>query len=301
MYDGVTFSIDEKSGYKEAEVIIKFLKDSNDIKQEAIYTQLRNDPYVSAENETQLNKIIEYNQFVDRYLAENYGIIPPAQYKQLSYTAPGNPSANAVDWQYDHDGFKVGVIHSASGGDLYVHNGGNGGVGYGTDQKYTDPQAVNFITFVAMKRGIPVSVALSTAEKETNNWRHFNSSGSGYSSENNDGTYDWGLMQINTVHEKYFPGGEYAIRFDMDIVNNWQDNVSASMSLLKEAYNLDAVQAEGSIGPHDRAGNIASSAYSVYNGGPGAYDRYRTKNDSRDVGFRDIYKTYASYDNYYIR
>jgi hypothetical protein len=86
------------------------------------------------------------------------------------------------------------------------------------------------------------------------------------------GTGDIGLMQVN----KYVWRGFYSLsRLEWDIIYNTSAGAAILMRLMHGAADHIPVSLA------DYSGTIARSTYSAYNGGPGAYDRWR-KRDAPD-------------------
>ena len=86
------------------------------------------------------------------------------------------------------------------------------------------------------------------------------------------GTGDIGLMQVN----KYVWRGFYSLsRLEWDIVYNSSAGAAILMRLMRGAADRTPISLA------DYSGAIARSTYSAYNGGPGAYDRWR-KPDAPD-------------------
>ena len=85
---------------------------------------------------------------------------------------------------------------------------------------------------------------------------------------------DIGLMQIN----KYVWRGFYGLpRLKWDIVYNVSAGEEILMQMMRHATNKGATQSSG------HRADLARSAYSAYNGGPGAWNRWRRHNAPNDV------------------
>ncbi len=146
-------------------------------------------------------------------------------------------------------------------------------------------EVIVYITQKAEELGIPVALALATAQTESE-MLHFEEYGEnrGKVMVNNG---DWGIMQIN---QRWHPEAFTVIWGD--IGNNWQDNISYGLHHLTNCYNsaikldnqewgqqgLDLGSAK--MGNNTSEENLARAAYALYNTG-NEYYRYRlTKSEA---------------------
>ncbi len=140
-------------------------------------------------------------------------------------------------------------------------------------------EVIVYITQKAEELGIPVALALATAQTESK-MKHFFESGEdrGKVMVNNG---DWGIMQIN---QRWHP--EAFTEIWGDIRNNWQDNISYGLHYLTNCYN-SAIKLDnqewgqqgldlGSVkmGNNTFEENLVRAAYALYNTG-NEYYRYR--------------------------
>lgn len=199
--------------------------------------------------------------------------------KQLSDNDFVTVHSRYGEWYYADAGADSGYIYAA-----YVNIDNSEGE---DARAYSNPsymEVINKITTECTKRGVPVRIGLATCWTETQ-MLHYDADG--VVDNDNGGSIDWGIMQINDVaHAPYVD--------IQTIKDSWEANIEYAVGHLKYCY--DEAKDNGFTEPDD----IARSTYSIYNGGPSSFDRFKDNTDpfyGNDVNYWEYYRR-KPWENY---